>query len=150
MLCTFLYNPLTPIANDVSSAFNNVITSANTTFNTICTVTISSVSAVVNGLMKTSNPPSPNTAIAAPIVANISTIIRLRRTPTARPAIWRFSTGSAPASVVAGGRALISLVVDVMAAVMRLICAPTSTVAAVFSMRLEEVERGARVASVVC
>ena len=42
---------------------------------------------------------------------------------------------------------MISLVVAVTAAVMRLICAPTSAVAAVFSRRGDEGERGARVAS---
>jgi hypothetical protein len=103
--------------------------------------------ALVNGFKKINSPPSPKMPIAAPTVAKISTMMRLRRTPTVRP-IWRFSTGSTLVVSAAGGRALMSLVVAEMADVMRLICVPTSSVAAVFSRRDESTERGARVASV--
>jgi hypothetical protein len=47
------------------------------------------------------------------------------------------------------GRAEILEVVDVMAAVMRLICAPTWAVAAVLSKMLDEGDSGARVASTI-
>lgn len=73
---------------------------------------------------------------------------------------WRFCLGWAGISIaveverlvdsvvaLAGASALTSLVVDVMAAVRRLICAPTWAVAAVLSRRFEDGERGARVAS---
>ena len=48
----------------------------------------------------------------------------------------------------AGASSLIDEVVDVMAAVILLICAPTCGIAAIFSRRGDEGERGARVASV--
>jgi hypothetical protein len=52
---------------------------------------------------------------------------------------------------VVGGSLLISPVVERIAAVIRLICAPTWADAAVLVMRSEDAERGARVASeVVC
>lgn len=57
------------------------------------------------------------------------------------------STKRFSAVELTGGSASISFVVAVTAAVMRLIWAPTSAVAAVFSRRGEEAERGARVAS---
>jgi hypothetical protein len=48
-----------------------------------------------------------------------------------------------------GARALISVVVEEMAAVIRVICWPILGIAAVFSRRFEEGERVARVASAV-
>jgi hypothetical protein len=148
MVSALLYNPLTPNANPVRSPFKSAITSNNITFRTTCTVAMSRVSAVVNGFKKTNNPPRPNSAIATLTVAKISTIMRPSNTPAVRP-IWRFSFGSAVLLVVAvlGGSALISFVVAVMADVMRLICVPTWTVAAVFSRMGESAERRARVAS---
>jgi hypothetical protein len=149
MASTLLYNPLTPNANPVRSPFRSAITSNNTTFKTTCTVAMSRASAVVKGFKKTNNPPRPNSAIATLTVAKISTIMRPSSTPAVRP-IWRFSCGSAVLLVVAilGGSALISFVVAVMADVMRLICVPTWTVAAVFWRMGESAERRARVASI--
>jgi hypothetical protein len=75
--------------------------------------------------------------------------------------VWRFSFGAESTSSVerfsvgcvafAGASSRISDVEEEMAAVMRLSCAPTLGMAAVFSRRDEEGERGASVASgVVC
>jgi uncharacterized membrane protein len=125
------------------------------------TVKMSSDSAAVNGFRNTRRPARPKIATAAVTVAKISTMIRASRAPTAIS--WRFSLGwasmsSASVSVTTArfsgvaltcGSALISLVVDVMAAVMRVIWVPTWAVAAVFSRRLEEGDRGARVASTI-
>jgi hypothetical protein len=123
-------------------------------------VTIKRLKLDVNGLVKITSTPTPSTRMAAPTVAKISTMMRDRRAATAMS--WRFSClGASMRSVetesreesrerlvaLMWGRAAISLVVEVMAAVMRLICAPTCAVAAVLSRMFEDGERGASVAS---
>lgn len=132
------------------------MTPTSTMFKTSCTVRMSADIAPVNGFKKMSRPARPKIATAAVTVAKISTMMSARMALTAMS--WRFSLGWALMSssismerfsVVAltGGSCWISLVVAVTAAVILLICAPTSAVAAVFSTRPEEAERGARVAS---
>jgi hypothetical protein len=127
---TEFYNPETPRANAVSSESNNAMTPTRTTFRTSSTARISADRAPVSGFRKTSKPASPKMATAAVTVAKISTIIRASSAPTATS--WRFSLGWESTSkllstkrfvevVLAGGSNLISLVVAVTAAVMRLI-----------------------------
>lgn len=151
-----VYNPETPRASAVSSPFSSAITPTRTTSRINCTARMSADIAPINGFKKISRPASPRIATAAVTVAKISTMMSARMALTAMS--WRFSLGWAwrSSSVstkrfsvveLTGGRALISFVVAVTAAVMRLIWAPTSAVAAVFSRRGEEAERGARVAS---
>jgi hypothetical protein len=129
-----IYNPLSANAKLPKIVFSSVTTPASTTFSTACTVRIKSDSDDVNGVVKITSTPSPSTKIAAPTVAKISTMIRDRSAATAMS--WRFSSlGDSMRSVetesmedsrdrlvaFTWGRAAISLVVEVMAAVMRLI-----------------------------
>lgn len=93
-------------------------------------VTISRLKLAVNGLINTRSPPNPRMAIAAPTVVKISTMMRPSKTPTVTSCLFpreagieSISTGAIELS--ACGRALISVVVDVMAAVMSESCAPT-------------------------
>jgi hypothetical protein len=146
-----LYKPDRPSAREVRIVFNNVITPTNATSKTACTVKIKRLKLDTIGVVNTSNKPTPKTKIAAPRVAKISTMIKPSRAATAMAPTWRFSLtlGISVGSPLelACGRALISAVVEVMAAVMRLICSPILGTAAVFSRTEEEGERVARVAS---
>jgi hypothetical protein len=153
-----IYKPETPRARDVRSPFSSAMTPTRTISRINCTARMSADIAPVNGFKKMSRPARPRIATAAVTVAKISTIMRARMALTAMS--WRFSLGWAVMSSsismerfsvvlveLTGGSCLISLVVAVTAAVILLICAPTSAVAAVFLRRSEEAERGARVAS---
>jgi len=152
-----VYRPLTPRAKPVNNVFKSVITPKSATFNVNCTATIKPASALGNGVVKTVNRPRPKTAIAPPTVASTSTMMRDRVAAMVIRTTWRFSSGCATSIsverlvgvVAVRGSWLISPVVERMAAVMRLICAPTSADAAVFETRSEEAESGARVASKV-
>jgi hypothetical protein len=134
--------------------FKSVVTPSNTTFNTACTVKINRLSELTIGVVNTSSKPTPKTRMAAPKVANTSTMMSPRRAATAMAPTWRFSVGDVDVVVmvvgsppVTGGRALISPAVDVIAAVILEICSPTRGAAAVFSRMEDEGERFARVAS---
>lgn len=158
-----IYNPLTPSANPVSKVSKSAITPTRTTLRINSTARIKAANAPVKGFKKINNPARPRIATAAVTVAKISTMIKARIAPTAIN--WRFSLGSARVErsmsrlvstsrrserldvALTGGRFLISPVVEVTAAVMRLICSPTLAVAAVLSRREDEGDRGARVAS---
>jgi hypothetical protein len=149
------YKPETPRARAVRSPFSSAMTPTRTISKISCTARMSADIAPVNGFRKMSKPARPRIATAAVTVAKISTMMSARIALTAMS--WRFSGWALMTSSISmerfsvveltGGSALISFVVEVTAAVILLICAPTSAVAAVFSRRPEEAERGARVAS---
>jgi len=158
-LQTLTHNPLTPKAKAVNKLLSNAMTPTRTTLSTSCTARMSRLNALVSGFRNTSRPARPKIATAAVTVAKISTMMRARRAPTAIS--WRFSFGwmfsmtseferveRVGCVAFAGASSLIDEVVDVMAAVILLICAPTCGIAAIFSRRGDEGERGARVASV--
>lgn len=127
------HNPLKPRANPAKTLFSSAITPTSKTFNTIWTVTINKLRLAVSGLMKINKPPSPRIAIAAPMVAKISTMINPSKMPTVTSCRFcRDSEDTGADSISMGavelsawGRVLISAVVAVIAAVIKLSWAPT-------------------------
>jgi hypothetical protein len=96
-------------------------------------VTIKAVKLPVRGVVKMTKTPTPRTRMAAPTVAKTSTMMRPRSAAMAMAPIWRFSLLAGaemrsveverPSSADASwcGSAEILVVVEVMAAVIRLI-----------------------------